>query len=149
MYIEQWIGSRRTAFVGILRRWISYKTVGISLLALAFTLFGDVIMLAIGSGLHLLVEVVEITLEHALEHVFGLTPRQAQFVLAYSALVLGAYLLVYLSRKAYLASVRVWLATKTLGLRTAEWAKTASHNPNWYTLATTLFAIGATIYLFT
>ena len=47
---------------------------------------GDILLPVIGHVLHLLIELIELPLEHLLELAFHLTPRQSQGVLAWTAL---------------------------------------------------------------
>jgi hypothetical protein len=126
----------------------------LGLLAVAFFTLGDVLLSAIGQGLHILVEVIEVNLEHFLEKTFELTPRQAQFVLAYSALALVIYLCVYLTRKACAATQRAGRAAAALWRRALASAKSAQSSIinwriNWRIIVGILGAVGLAIYLFT
>ncbi|MFZ4700742.1 MAG: hypothetical protein ACOYMG_11895 [Candidatus Methylumidiphilus sp.] len=147
MYFDHCIKNRSVAFVCALRRWINVKAAGLILLALAYTVFGDALLLAIIHSLHLLFEVVELAVEHFLESAFGLTPRQAQFVLAYTGLGLGIYLLIKLVRWAYLAVMQTCLAAKGLAKRVAESARNFRDTIRWPKTAIAFGAICASIYL--
>jgi len=147
MYFDQCIKNRSVAFVCALRRWINVKAAGLILLALAYAVFGDALLLAIVHSLHLLFEVVELAVEHFLENVFGLTPSQAQFVLAYTGLGLGIYLLIKLVRWAYLAVMRACLAAKALPKRVEESARNFRDKIGWPKTAIAFGAICASIYL--
>lgn len=141
-----WLANPR--FPPAFRRWL-YRLFGLGLLVAGFALFGDVLLLAAGHGLHVLVEVVEATLERVLEKVFGLTPRHAQFVLAYTALLVGVYGLVIGVRKAYAAGIRAWLAAKALGLRLVASAQAVWRQPRRPEIIIAVGVVAATVYLFT
>lgn len=127
-----------------------YKTVFFGTLAVVFLLFWDALLPMLGGGLHLTIEVVEITLEHFLEHAFGLTARQAQFVLAYTALALVLYALWRLFRKVQAAIERFRLAASALEARVAERTQVVRARLDRRTLlvAALCLATGATLFLF-
>jgi hypothetical protein len=149
MGMSEWINKRGMAPIRIAWRWVNYKMLALGLLAVAFFTFGDVLLSAIGQGMHILVEVIEINLEHFLEKTFDLTPRQAQFVLAYSALALVIYLCVYLTRKAYAAAQRAGRAAAALSQRALISVKSVQSSVNWRIIVGVLGAVGLAIYLFT
>ncbi|MDD1606509.1 MAG: hypothetical protein LUP96_07425 [Methylococcaceae bacterium] len=113
------------------------KTVSFIVALLILLLFGDTLLPLIGHCLHLLIEVVESVLEHFLEAAFGLSARQAQLVLFYSAFAIAAYLSWYFVRKAYF-TVRHLVQTHWRSIKTSPWFKPLL-----------MFgALGATIYIF-
>lgn len=121
---------------------IDKKTFG-GLAGLAVLLvFWDSLLPLLGEGLHLLVEVVEVALEHLLEKLFHLTPRQAQTILAWSALGLCLYGIAWLSRKVYALALAAFLALK------ACWAAFMADEAAWLKLAVALGALGAALYVF-
>jgi hypothetical protein len=128
-------------------RWINYKWIIFGLLALDIALFGNLLLIGLGHSLQLLIEVIEVALEHFLESAFDLSPRQAQFVLAYSALVLGLGILAYAMRVAYLATIRAWIEAKALALKITEQVKIARKNATWKKISLALGAFGATFFL--
>ncbi len=149
MNIHHWVANCRAASTLALRQWANYKTIGLSLLALDIALFGNVLSAGLGHSLHLLIQFVEIGLEHFLENAFDLTPRQAQFVLAYGGLIMGIGVFVYVTRKAYLAVKWLWLIAKLhLVVRTEE-ARSIWHYTDWNKILLTLGAVGATLILLT
>ena len=149
MNIRQWIEQGCTALTCALRGCINYKTIGLSLLALDFALLGNGLLMGLGHSLHLLVQVVEIALEHFLENAFDLTPRQAQFGLAYSALFLGLGVVAYFTRRASLAVRRAWLAAKSVVVQRAAVTRAGWQNAEWHGIIIVFAAIGATLFLFT
>ena len=147
MNIRQWMEKGCKALTAALRGLINGKTIGLSLLALDFALLGNGLLLGLGHSLHVLVQIAEITLEHFLENAFDLTPRQAQFGLAYSALFLGLGLVAYFTRRAFLALRRGWLAVKSIVVQRAEGAITVWKNAEWHGIIIALGTIGATLFL--
>ena len=83
------------------QRWFNYKTVALGLSITLLLSFGDVLIPLLLHSLHVVIAVVEVFLEHILEQAFDLTPRQAQFVLAYSGLLLMVVLALQLLKKLY------------------------------------------------
>jgi hypothetical protein len=71
----------------------------VAVLAVSLVLFGDTLLPWLGHGLHVVIEVVELGLEHFLEHAFGLSPRGAQIVIAWTGLALVICLSVWAIRK--------------------------------------------------
>ncbi len=129
----------QTLFFAYLRAiWCQHKkTTSLIVALLILFLFGDTLLPLIGHFLHVLIEVVESILEHFLEKTFGLSARQAQIVLFYSAVVIIAYLSWYLVRKAYFAA-RHLVQTHWCSIKTSPWFKPLL-----------MFgALGATIYIF-
>lgn len=122
---------------GVLQRWLGYKTLAFLLASVILINFGDLLLPLLGQGLHLLIEVVEAALEHLLEHAFGLKPRQAQFVLAYSALILSAVLIIKLAYKAYQAYLRAYEAAQK------AWQQTP-----WFSVAISLGIVTTVLFLF-
>ena len=149
MNIRHWFAKCCTAFVLALPRWVNYKIVGLGLLALDIAWFGNVLSMGLGHTLHVLIQVVEISVEHFLENAFDLTPRQAQFIIAYGGLIVGIGLFVYATRRALLIVKRAWLGVKSELMKMAEEAETVWSNIEWNTIVITLGAIGATLMLFT
>jgi hypothetical protein len=132
------------ARLSTLRRRIDGKTAGIVLASLALILFGDTLLPLIGHGLHVMIEVIELTLEHFLEWAFDLSPRQAQVAIAWSGLALALYLTVILLRKAYRAARRAFFAAQ------ARWrALTASAEATvWFRTALVTGVLSVALYLF-
>lgn len=116
------------------------KTVSIAAAFLIVWLFGDSLLPIIGHFLHILLEVVESMLEHFLENVFGLSSRQAQIILFYSAIAMIARLAWYAARKAYFSALHGY-----------EVAQTFSRSPKvkkWIKAMLMFSALGTTIYIF-
>lgn len=121
----------------------SIKALALALLALDIALFGNVLWPLLAHGLHVLVEIVELALEHVLEEAFDLTPRQAQSVLAYSALALAIYIAIKCLRRAYAAALQACQRAR------AAWQQCQQMlPPYYYPIATTLGALGVTLWLF-
>jgi hypothetical protein len=80
---------------------IDKKTKYIVLSVLIFFFFGDTLIPLIGHLLHIKLEFIESLFEHFLESVFHVTPKQAELIVFYTALILGIVILRYLSRKCY------------------------------------------------
>lgn len=125
------------------RRWINYKTLSLGLLALALSTSADMLLSAIGHGLHLLFAIVELALGHALVELLDLTHRQAQTVVAYGALGLGLLALAQALRRAYRTALRAWQATQTMLDEATRWVQSKA---GWYAIAT-LGILGTTLYL--
>lgn len=71
-------------------------------------LFWDSLLPNMGHLLHLLIEVVELPLEHLLEWAFHVSPRQAQGILAWTAAAGVLYASFKLVRIVYMETVRLW-----------------------------------------
>jgi hypothetical protein len=84
---------------------------GLAIVLPTLILVGDAVLPTLGHVLHLLIEVIEVPLEHVLEHVFHLTPRQAQGVLAWTALAGVIYLLIRFVQKTIAETRRATAAT--------------------------------------
>jgi len=147
MSTQRLIEKRPTASTFQWLRWINYKWIIFGLLALDIALFGNVLLMGLGHSLQLLIEVIEVALEHFLESAFDLSHRQAQFVLAYSALVLGIGILGYAIRLAYLATIRTVMRVRALVLKMTEQVKSAWNDRTWKKIGLTLGAIGTTFFL--
>ncbi len=84
--------------------WLFVNKPAMAVLTLVLLIkFGDTLLPFLWHLLHLAIEVVEMLFEHFLEHVFGVTPRQAEFIVFWTgltSLVIVAWRLAY---KAYLA----------------------------------------------
>lgn len=130
-----------------LRQWIGFKTVILSLLVLDLLWFGNVLLVALGHALHLVVMVVETALVHLLEQALDLSHRQAQFVLVYSTLIASLMLLAYFIRKAYREAQSVWVDLQAWRREQAQKRKAAWGNQRWPKWVLVLGAIGATITL--
>jgi len=142
MRIAMYASDKCLARLSAFYRRIDIKTVGGVAGLAVLALFWDSLLPALGHGLHLLVEVVELALEHLLEKLFGLTPRQAQTVLAWSALGLFLYGAAWALRKAYAAALAAFLVCKE---RVAAFM---AGDAAWFKLALAAGAVGATLYLF-
>lgn len=84
---------------------------GLSIALPMLILVGDAVLPTLGHVLHLLIEVVEVPLENLLEHLFHLTPRQSQGVLAWTALGGLIYLLIRFVQKTIAETRRATAAT--------------------------------------
>ncbi len=114
--------------------WFQNKrTVSFAVLLGLFLLFSDTFLPIIGHFLHILLEIVESILEHFLESVFGMSERQAQITLFYSAVVIISYLSWYFVCKAYLAVQNMWRLIKA---------------KPWFKTVLIFGAFGATFYIF-
>lgn len=70
--------------------------------ALILVLFGDSLLPFFWHLLHLVIEVIEMMAEHFLEHVFGVTPRQAEFIVFWTGMTSLGIVVWRISYKAYL-----------------------------------------------
>lgn len=134
-----------TTQVSALYRFIGSVTVGIMLGIPTLFLFGDTLLPLLGHVLHVLIEVIESVLEHFLESVFDLSPRQAQVILFYSGLAIAIYLSWYLTRKAHSAALRVYATAQERWRAIASSVKAAA----WFRIMVMVGALGTTLYLFT
>lgn len=123
---------------------LPWKSLVILAALAVLVLFGDILLPLLLEGLHVLMEFVELGLERLLEHAFGLTPRKAQMVIAYSALVLLAYGSVVLARKTYAAWLRLSAASVAFwaGCK-AKWAE-----GGWRLAAVAVGVVGVALLLF-
>jgi hypothetical protein len=92
-----------------------------------------------------LIEVIESVLEHFLESVFHVSPRQAQVILFYSGLAIAIYSSWRLTRKAHSVALRVYATAQERRRAIANSAKAAA----WFRTMVMVGALGATLYLFT
>ena len=76
--------------------------------ALLFALFWDSLLPIVGHLAHLLIEVVELPLEHLLEWAFHVSPRQAQGILAWTAAAGLMYGCGKLVRFVYQELLTIW-----------------------------------------
>lgn len=84
-------------------RWLFENKPALAVLTLiVLVTFGDILLPFLWHILHLAIEVVEMLAEHFLEHVFGVTPRQAEFIVFWTGLTLLGTVAWRLSYKAYL-----------------------------------------------
>jgi hypothetical protein len=90
--------------------------------AAALLPYWDSLLHLLGEALHLGIEVLELSFEHSVEAVFGLSPRDAQVVTAWTGLGLAVYLL----RRGYLAARRRWGAFRRQAV--SHWA---GHRLQW------------------
>jgi hypothetical protein len=131
------------------RRFVSRRGVGqtfaISTTVVLLIGFGDTLLPLVGHGLHVLIEIIELTLEHLLEAAFGLSPRQAQTVLAWGGLMVVLFLSVQFIRKAYRITQRICLEAKK---RWCAFTNSATAMA-WFRALLILGSLGATVYLFT
>lgn len=116
------------------------RTICVLILLGSFFLFSDSLLPIIGHFLHILIEVVESILEHFLEASFGMTERQAQITLFYSAITILAYIAYYLAYQAYFAMCELIAAAKV------QW-RIFKNTPLFKALLV-FFAIGTTFYIF-
>jgi hypothetical protein len=133
------------AHLSALWRRIDRKKAAIVLAFPVLILWGDTLLPALGHGLHVLIEIIELTLEHFLEWAFHLSPRQAQVVIAWSGLLLAIYLTVILLRKAYRAARRAFFAAL------ARWRQLVDSADAGFWFRTAVVAgasLGAALYLF-
>lgn len=110
---------RRTSPGRILRE--HQASVVLTATTVLLLLFGDAVLPTLGHGLHFVIEIIELPLEHLLEWAFHLSPRQAQAVLAWSALFVVIHLNIRLVRYLYrevrrttqavISSIRHWKQT--------------------------------------
>ncbi len=116
------------------------KTVSLAAISCILLLFGDTLLPLLGHSLHVLLEVVEALLEHFLESTFGLTSRQAQIILFYSAVVIIACLSWYLARKAYFYVREMYAVVQV------QW-RVIKASP-WFKALLMFGALGTTFYIF-
>lgn len=110
--------------------------------------FGDLVLPWLGHLAFLLLETVEVSLERLLEHVFSLTPRGAQVVIAWSALGLLIAGLVWAVRRACrkFQELRLDYQQAMQQLKTDGW-KTVFDHPS-VKLILTLLVLTAVALLF-
>ncbi len=129
-----------------LKQHINKKTLlGWVVVFFVLLLFGDSLLPIIGHLFHVLIEVAESAIEHLLEAVFGLSPRQAQMVLFYSWLLITIYLTWQLLRKAYFAVLDLYAAAMTRWQAWVESPKMVA----WFRGMMMLSVFSASVYLFT
>lgn len=87
--------------------------------SLMLALFWDSLLPIMGQLLHLLIEVVELPLEHLLEWAFHVSPRQAQGILAWTAAAGLLYGGARLVRMVYMELQAAWNRLQS----TVEWFK--------------------------
>ena len=81
------------SFTNAQRQWLDKKTLCISVLLLAFALFGDSILPLIKKSLHVGVEIIESVMEHFLESAFQVTPRQAEIIVFWIDVLIVGFIL--------------------------------------------------------
>lgn len=123
------------------------KTVRILVALMTLMLFGDTLLPMFGHVLHVLIEMIELVVEHFLESAFGLSPRQAEIAVGWIGMALISYLSLQLLRKAYDA---VWYAYFKVKVRWSIFivsAKAAWGNVVWIWGAMIIGALGSTFFL--
>jgi hypothetical protein len=91
---------------GVGKTWsrLSKNKPGIAVVsALILVVFGDTLLPFFWHILHLAIEVIEMMAEQFLEHVFGVTPRQAEFIVFWTGITVAGTLVWRLASKAYRA----------------------------------------------
>lgn len=91
---------------------LNKKTTAIVIAVAIFYTFGDTLLPHVGHFIHLVLEVIESTSEHLLQHVFGLTHHSAEMVTAYTGLFVAIYLANKLLRKIRTVTRQVLEKTK-------------------------------------
>ncbi|MBL1262451.1 hypothetical protein [Candidatus Methylomicrobium oryzae] len=79
----------------------SRKTISVAVFLVIAALFGDTLLLLLKKFLHVLVEIFESVMEHFLQSVFPISPRQAEMIVFWLDLLMASVLLWYLLNKAY------------------------------------------------
>jgi hypothetical protein len=124
------------------------KTVVLVTTALILALFGDTLIPAIFHLLHLMWELTESIIEHFLEAVFHLTPRQAEFIVAWMGILTMLAVGIRLLYQAYWLLFRLLLKLQhTYGLVKAD----LRANPTKLGLLLCLVSVGtygASFFLF-
>lgn len=139
------LGTWPAAYASALRQRVGDKTVGVVVALTTLILFGDTLLPLLGHVLHVLIEVIDSTLEHFLESVFHVSKRQSQIILFYSELAIILYLSWHLSRKAYFTALHAYSTAQTRWRAIASSAKAAA----WFRTMVMVGALGTTLYLFT
>ena len=85
------------------------KTVVLVTTALILALFGDTLIPAVFHLLHLMWEITESIIEHFLEAVFHLTPRQAEFIVAWMGILTMLAVGIRLLYQAYWVLIKLLL----------------------------------------
>lgn len=134
-----------SAYLSAVWRRIDRKTAGLVAALLVLILFGDALLPLLGHVLHVLIEVIESVLEHFLESVFDLSPRQAQVTLFYGGLAIAITLSWRLMRKVHSTALRVYATAQERRRAIANSAKAAA----WFRTMVMVGALGTTLYLFT
>lgn len=139
------LGTWLAAYASALRQRVGDKTVGVVVALTTLILFGDTLLPLLGHVLHVLIEVIDSTLEHFLESVFHVSKRQSQIILFYSELAIILYLSWYLLRKAYFTALHAYSTAQARWREIASSAKAAA----WFRTMVMVGALGTTLYLFT
>lgn len=139
------LGTWLAAYASALRQRVGDKTVGVVVALTTLILFGDTLLPLLGHVLHVLIEVIDSTLEHFLESAFHVSKRQSQIILFYSELAITIYLSWYLSRKVYFTALHAYSTAQERWSEIASSAKAAA----WFRTMVMVGALGTTLYLFT
>lgn len=138
----------RTLFVSYLSavwHWMDKKIAAQVVVLFILIVFGDTLLPLIGHALHILLELIDSTLEHFLELTFHTTKRQAQVILFYNELVITCWLAWMLLRKAYFTTLRAIVTAR------ASWhaLRNSARVTAWLKAALMVSALGASLFLFT
>lgn len=91
------IGADKKLWLGLLNN----KPTMLAVSALVLLLFGDTLLPFFWHIIHVFIEVIELMFEHFLEHVFGVTPRQAEFIVFWTGITAIGIIVWRLSAKVY------------------------------------------------
>lgn len=139
------LGTWLAAYASALWQRVGDKTALVVVALTTLILFGDTLLPLLGHVLHVLIEVIDSTLEHFLESIFHVSKRQSQIILFYSELAIAIYLSWYLSRKAYFTALYAYSSAQTRWRAIASSAKAATLFRGMVMVG----ALSATLYLFT
>ncbi len=124
------------------------RAVWVSILSVVFILFGDILVAKLGFVLHILFESIAYGVEHILQANFDLTPRQAEMVFAWIAMITLTGIGIRLAYKAYL---NLLLALDYLKLKALTTKERVQSNPTQAFLvvsAVTISTLGTTFLVF-
>jgi hypothetical protein len=132
-------------YLNNLKRRLDRRAAYLGLALFMLFIFGDTLMPALGHALHLVIEAIEAVLEHFLESAFGLSERQAQITLFYSAMAASTYLVWYLLRQAYFSALCAYYKAQMR----YRMIMTTTNVRVWFRMMVTMSALITTFYLFT
>jgi hypothetical protein len=124
------------------------RRVWISILSLMLILFGDILVPRLGYVLHLIFESIAYGVEHVLQANFDLTPRQAEMIFAWIAMITLTCIGIRLAYKAY---INMLLALEYLKFKALLTKERMQSNPKYAFLVistVTFGTLGASFLVF-
>ncbi len=124
------------------------RVVWVSILSLVLILFGDILVPKLGYVLHLIFESIAYGVEHILQANFDLTPRQAEMIFAWTAMITLTCIGIRLAYKTY---INLLLALEYLKLKALTTKERMRSNPKeafLVVIAVTFGTLGTTFLVF-